>query len=103
MMMRDDMCCPTCKAPRLNGDGTYNIVVSGRDRNGNTRFKCKRCPGASRFVLQPPCAAGSAADDDRLEEAGAAALPANTPPEAAAGGSGTTTFDGETGSGGTEE
>ena len=86
--MRDDVCCPTCKAPRVNADGTYNIIVIGRDRNGGTRCLCKHCPvGASRFVLQqqPAHAAGSA---KKAKDGGAAALPADTPPEAAAGGSG---------------
>ena len=86
--MRDDVCCPTCKAPRVITDGKYNIVVCGRDRNGSIRYLCKRCPGdASRFVLQqqPAHAAGSA---KKAKDGGAAALPADTPPEAAAGGSG---------------
>ena len=116
-MKRDDVCCPTCKAPRVNTDGTYNIKVIGGDRNGSTRFKCKRCPDAASFVLQQPADAASAkkakagakagaaalpadtpssssiqqphhAASAKKAKAGAAALPADTPPEAAAGGSG---------------
>jgi hypothetical protein len=66
MIKREEVCCPTCKAPRANDDGTLNIVVASRDRNGNSRFRCKRCPRAESFVPEPPAAhdaADTAADD----------------------------------------